>query len=397
MGFSIAYLIIILLTCLSFTQMEDSENNPVQLLSQMGVAVLFLAAVWKSLRRPAVPSLLKVWLVGIGLCLCGLFILPSYTFKSVMGDTRELFIPFALTFSSYYLLKFTPEQFRRGFMVVALCSILAVMYTVANSGGFIVQDMYRAGVFKNQTAPFYAQIGLISLCLYLDRHRNVWDLLFLGAFIAAIVYCVVLRARTATFATLGLAVIILWEKYHAKSLLIIPAVLIVVFGIWGDQLTNVLYASMVGHYDATDIDSMTTGRATRMADSLDFIYRHPLWGSTVRDLTANTVWRNTYHNPHNYLVWKLVRYGLVYAVPFIMVYLAVLWNGIKLLRISWSRYQYVIMCLALAFLTSLSEYSAPFGPGTSWVICYCLLGSALRSSGEQTGNAVLLNEHAMLQ
>lgn len=391
MVYKLLFLLSVILTVISFALEITDSDNGVKLIAELVIIFLFIIAVIKNLtKEQRIIGIFKTWIGA--LCVIPLFTLamPQEATGIAYDDMRELLIPFAITYSSYYLLKLNKKDLGIGLIVIGITSVITAIYIINNSGGFDIVSYYREEVNKNQTAPFFATVGLLSLAFGLSTGNKRYYLgICLSIFIVCLGYCMILRARTAALVTLFIATYILYKAYRTKLLLIIPLLICIVGAFYADQIADFVQASLIGHSNASDINSLTSGRTGRMQQSGEFILSNPLLGALSMNGDSLAVWSGRYDIVHNYLMWKLVKYGLIFASPFLIVYFSIFRSAYKMFRVSWENYKYAIICIFTAFIISISEYSAPFGPGTSFILCYIIYGTSLRGfcSNKRVRNA----------
>lgn len=376
---NLIFLLSILCTIFSFAFSEFVVGDILQIAAQVLVGLLFLISVFKFFYRHLFkpPQILNTWFYCLVVLLLFLFIFPDYAKENLLSSIRELFIPFAITFSAYVLLNITKKQFLFGILTIAVVSIFASLYTVVNSGGFVIESIYREGVAKNQTAPFYSIIGLVCLFQMIKNHNLVIKLVLFIAFVCCCMYCIVLRARAATLGLLLVSIMIFWRCYKNKLVFIVPIVACIAFFFLAEQIEFLFETSFVGDTDQTDLNSLSSGRVERNEDSLSFFLSHPIEGAVEGDSLSMVIWSD-YPVPHLYILWKVVQFGLFWGAPFLIIYAMLCNDAVKLFLKDNDLLVLSGICLILAIFISLAEYSAPFGPGTSFILCYMLFGYALK-------------------
>lgn len=380
MVYKLLFLFSVIATEISFALEIDDSGGGFKLIAEAIIIFLFLIAILKSLTKGQhINGIFKIW--AGALCVIPLFalVMPPKAAGIAYDDMRELLVPFAITYSSYYLLKLNKKDLGIGLIAIGIISAITAIYIITNSGGFDIVSYYREEVNKNQTAPFFATVGLISLAFGLSTgNKRYYFGICLSIFIVCLGYCMILRARTASLVTLFIATYILYKAYRAKLLLIIPILICLIGAFYADQIYDFVQASIIGHANTHDINSLTSGRTERMQQSGEFILSNPLLGALSMNGDSSAIWSGRYPIVHNYLMWKLLKYGLIFASPFLIVYFSIFRSAYKMFRVSWENYKYPIICIFTAFIISVSEYSAPFGPGTSFIICYIIYGCYLR-------------------
>lgn len=374
------FLLSIICTIISFAFPQPTLREILQISAQALIGSLFLLSILKFLHRHIsnVPLIIRNWFYCLIALLVFLIFMPEYAKDSYWNGIREFFIPFAITFSAFILLDFSDKQFRIGVMAVAVFSIMATMYALINTGGFAIEAIYREILSKNQTAPFFSIVGLICFYQSLKERRSIVKVILLAAFVCCLTYCIVLRARTSTLGILIITLFVFWKYYKRKALIYLPIIICVAICFFSEDISLLYEESFVGNANASDLDSLSSGRYERNIDSFNFFLNHPFIGAVEGDPLSMFIWGD-YPMPHFYLLWKCVQFGIIFSIPFFIIYIKL---GINVIKWCFSDNESLFLagiCLLMAMLTSLAEYSAPFGPGTSFILCYMLFGKTLRS------------------
>lgn len=320
-----------------------------------------------------------------------LFSLVSLGFYDLLGcpflfsDIRELLIPLMILFSSYVLFDINDDILRRDFIVFGVVASFCSVYLVLNTGGFEIYQLYRSGVAKNQIGPFFAQVALVILYYLLSEKDKKTKVVLIVSFVCICALPIYLRARTSLFCVLFGSVFLLCYKGKLRLLLYISLALIFVNFCFGNYLGGIIQESLFANYDISDIDSLTAGRYSRIERSLQMIRQNLLFGASMSDMSQSVFFSLSDTPVHVYLLLKIVKYGIIGGFSFIMAYCGVVYCGWRSIK---NNHTTVFLCLLVAIITSFAEYSSPFGPGTSYVICYMLLGRQLRLSwnGRDTHN-----------
>lgn len=268
-------------------------------------------------------------------------------------------------------------------LYVALSCVLAVLTVWYYGIGFEITAVYVVDS-KNQVGPILAIACLIALWFAFNinetmgRHR--YSLVILCAASAALLFTAlqIVRNRSGIIGVVLVAAMLITKEIgrrHPARILVWIVLTGAVLGLlWGTGWLNTswqfLWDSITLNHDVTDADAFSGGRTDVYAQALAFLWSHPLFG----DLGPGTEFG---HIAHNYIVNKLVAFGLLGSFPFVLFYVS-LWK-----RALWARADYrkvdrtlpLWRCLLLfALLISLFEYTYPFGPGVSTVMVWFLLG-----------------------
>ena len=141
----------------------------------------------------------------------------------------------------------------------------------------------------------------------------------------------------------------------------------------GESIQEIIYTSIVGSRDVTDMDSLTSGRLSHADLSLDYFLSHPLFGFYGSGDGFNAMPPNA----HIYILYRLTKWGLIGAIPYLLLYFSVFkiaYYGYKEKRLL------IVGMFLLTFVESFSEYAPPFGPGSCFVPAFVFLGAYMRQS-----------------
>lgn len=371
---TLVYYIISLTVIFTFLGFAFPDSyNLYQGIAQGSMLFLFFISVFRFLTRGiALINIFRVWLYMIILFAISLCFFPDYTFEAAVGDLKELVIPAVVAFIGYQLLTCSDKQLRLGLSCLAVFAAICAVSIILNTGGITILQQYRQDVFKNQTSPVFAQISLICVALFIRNkvNKQVKIILIISGLVC-FSFCVINRARTATLSCLVITAYLLWEKYGSKIFRYLPIAIILCCFVFYDNILEIFKASFIGTGSVHTINDLSSGRVERNEASIEFISENPIFGA----IEEPYIWTN-FLVPHFYILWKLVKYGLLFAAPFLVVYFKLAITVYKNAKRNWLIWEVPAACLLLAYITSFAEYSSPFGPGTSYVICYLLVGRA---------------------
>lgn len=322
--------------------------------------VLFIIAIINS-RLKSIPNIFKLWLVVI------IMAIPTCLFHS--GNIEQVFqtsIPLMIAFSSTYLFHLDEKQFLKWFLPLSFfISYCAVSSVIKGVGSFTIADSYIYGVAKNQICPFFAIVSAISFSLALQPQIKIFTRLYLS-FTTLICICpsICLLNRTSIIAFVLVAFLVVYARKGLKGIIAFSLILSIILIISGSSIINVLYDSIIGQRDASDLNSLTSGRVSMNREAMNYIADHILWGEVGTNHRLD-------FDPHLYLLNIGVRFGLITGLPFYILYISIIWLFIKAFK---NKDLLCIAVLLIALLESLSEYASPFGPGTTYVFCYIIVG-----------------------
>lgn len=350
-----------------------------------GVFLVYSLGVVVNMRRATYHPLVKysVWLF------CSFFAFELLT-DLLMGSggfatTFEYLVPFGVLLCSFL----TPFSDRQRNMVlgayVCLVTVVGLSSAVYYNGGFELSAIYDIPS-KNQTGPLIGISLVVVLYQVLGRRqsesiKSFWLRFALWA-ISGLLFTslLVLRNRSGIVGILIVA-LLLWighlseKSVSARLISLFWAILVVVALALSGHLSIVagyVWDSLTLNYDVGEANSLSAGRADVYIEALAYMADNPAFGGMgLSDPFDGT--------PHNYLLSKAVQYGLVLGLP-ILAYYVYLWR----LGVAWALRRDRLAgpshltghVLLFSLIVSLFEYTYPFGPGTSQVMLWFLLGQS---------------------
>lgn len=229
---------------------------------------------------------------------------------------------------------------------------------------------------KNQIGGIIATGAAMALYNYLSSTHK--QRLFLVLAIILFFLSAVIRCRSAFAAFLFFSFFMLLKKYPAKKMFPLGLLVVFLYLIFKTQVDGFFMDSLMGSRGVESIDEISTGRAERNRMGLDYLSSHLFVGELKQ--SANIPWI------HNYLLLRLVRYG-IWGAFFVFFYFAIVIKTVKKYRnIKIGDFKYEEMgfyVIAIPYFVSLLEPSYPFGPGTVQVFSYIILGYSLRQQSLQ--------------
>ncbi len=85
---------------------------------------------------------------------------------------------------------------------------------------------------------------------------------------------------------------------------------------WGKFIIEYINTSLFTNYDLSDLNSLSAGRISGYTNALNFIGENFLFGNINAMHTYNLSIK-----PHNFILYKLVQLGAIFAMPFIFLLL----------------------------------------------------------------------------
>jgi len=358
---------------------------------RLALYLIFALVSVKALARLSLqklPRLMKLFMGVIVLLTLELLVFQLLNWRSSIFELTELLIPFGIMISAYSL-DFEKKEIDSLTLVYAVLAVLmGVSLVLFYGGGFVLREQYIAGTSKNQTGPIIGVAFLIVLdrMLAINIRRNydslllVWFGLLLSGAIASLI---VLRNRAglvSVFIVSALMLLIRFRKRPTLIAILISTVmafflfLLVILGAI-NPLADLVVKAFTLNRSLGDLDSLSSGRMSVYIEGINYLTHNPVFG----ELAASEPF---YDIPHNYVLNKMVEFGLVGSIPFLVLYAYLVMSVIRqLLSRRARRESYIIAFQLLLFslIVSLFEYTPPYGPGVSQVMVWFMLGRFIRN------------------
>lgn len=168
-------------------------------------------------------------------------------------------------------------------------------------------------------------------------------------------------------------------KKTIKNLVIMQILLVGVFCLFLSGTINhigtVIWESVTLNVDVRDINSLTSNRVEGYQEAFRYVMKYPFLGGLGTDETLSYI-------PHNYVLLKWTEYGLLGSLPIILFYVYIwvfVMKGIVKGRMNRGSFTLPLWALLFSMIGSLFEYAFPFGPGTTQIMTWFLLGQYLKS------------------
>lgn len=307
-------------------------------------------------------------------------------------NLTELLIPFGIIIASISSL-FSRQGLKKFiFIYIFLSAILSVSNVLFYVGGFEIIQTYQVPL-KNQLGPIIG-VSLVILSDWIINYNNRFYknskyliIMFISLFVIQFLSLLVIRNRASI---LGLILIIClmlifnntyrltYKKiiYYASFLILF--IIFLISGTFNDGFAYV-WSALTMNYDVTDIDSVSAGRTDVYWESLNYILEQPFIGELSHQSSGITA------TPHNYLINKVLAYGILGSLPLILFYVYLWVFTVKGLFKNKKNIPVVFWALLFSLIVSQFEYTYPFGPGVSQVMMWFLLGQYLRGNIKNIG------------
>lgn len=132
------------------------------------------------------------------------------------------------------------------------------------------------------------------------------------------------------------------------------------------MLDKILDSFFLG-FTGTDI-SISSYRLESFVNSFQYILKYPLLGMLSGEQFIGI-------KPHNYFIYKLLQYGFLFSIPFIIFIFFLGIQSFKMLfYISSSKNFLIGLMFIYTIIISMFEYAFPFLPGTTHLLFWIVLG-----------------------
>lgn len=359
--------IVTLATQMSYWGLQKTSYVVIKNVNYVFIALLILlnfTEIFKALRQ-------SNYLLGLSiLCVVQLILLIIiYGIGADMNLNTSIDILVVLTLLAVsYSIKLDIKRFDLLiliFLVLNVISALSVVYFFAPD---LVINEYYLPVPKNQIAPIYGVGVMLGLNLLLRKNgiKKIFPLIFILIFFICIL---IVRGRSvivATILSLILYFIFFIKDRRTKIFFVFFSIIFLMF-FW-----NYIYESFTLNYDVTDVESLSSGRASTYEESIAFIRNNLLLGEIGYGKFAD-------YTTHNYILNILVNYGILFSLPSLIIYFMLIYKLIKgLVEKNRQIFDVSILLIYLLIIVSMFEYSYPYSPGSATLFPFILFGQYLR-------------------
>lgn len=290
---------------------------------------------------------------------------------------------FICSFNSVFSIQYLRKLVRWYVLIVTILSVSSVFYYAQ---GFTISAVYNIPA-KNQIGPMIAIAVMISFFSLVNKTFLIYKkkdyFLYVVTFILNFSSLLTIRNRSSI---LGIVVCIFMyiflniklemtlRKWFLYFITVTLFVLLFFSGVL-NPIIEFMWNSVTLNYDVSSVESISAGRYGTYLDSLQFALNNPIAGAIINRVTF-------FGTPHNYLLYNMAYYGIFLSFPLIMLYCYLWYFSIsqifKSKKYSYNDFTFVPWLLFFALIVSQFEYTYPYGPGTSQLMMWFLLGQYLR-------------------
>lgn len=276
-----------------------------------------------------------------------------------------------------YVCEFSIKQIKWLIVTIVLSS-LYIGYEAINVyvGAF---DLYAADwqvEGKNQVGQLIALGIILSYIFFILETKKITKYLMLILFFILFFFLIIVKCKTAILAVFISVSIISFKSFNKetlkKYLLFGMPIFILFLVIYVDELILGVF-ELLGLEFGASVNDLTTDRASRNVEALQYIINNPFQGELFNYSRIPMI--------HNWILIRVVRYGVLLVLPMLIFYLMILFFGIREIYKTRLNNFFQIGCffLIVPYISSLAEPSAPFSPGTVFIMIYIFWGIYLRN------------------
>lgn len=384
-------LLLFLSLAVSLTYFPLMEGGQVAGVALAGVWHKMIVAVFGLLvilslfgEKPEIPPFFKTLGMLFALLLLVWLVLGAFFPVKDFGDeVKMILFPLCAVWVGWRMkmderrLTLLAGMFTVGVVMVGL----AVVFMLG--GGFSIRDYFADQ--KNALGPMLATAAVLCMGMVINaKGKTALPMVLLGLALSALCVLLILtiRARAALLAVALVLSLMLFRRFKSRytmlSLWVAILMLVAVFMLLPHSMKQYVHQSLFSGFSNGDI---TSGRMVRNEQALSVWALNPLFGHLLNPTEVEVV--------HNYPLWKLYSYGLVGAMPLLLIFFVLLVKDVKTIFAAekgniLNAGVYTILVL---FIVSMFEYTYPFVPGTVTVMSFVLLGIAIKTQDSNARHA----------
>lgn len=301
----------------------------------------------------------------------------SYTLCSVFpfAVTTNVFMAMICFFAGYSLRDKSESFIKTACYVYAICALFLGLYSVFKiTGGFVIANDYLF-LLKNSSGALLGTCVCVLLCLIANSNKRIEQIFLILATILILACIMTFRSRTSLIAVGIVLIVTIINRHTFKSILSNPtyfflAVVGVVSIIIYDIIpSDFIFDALTANKDLNDANDISSGRLDIIERSLRYFHNDMLFGASGDGIKLKSI--------DCMPVAILCKNGLIGAALVYPVYFLLWWIALKGCIKACPKKMLPYAILLFLCITSLSEETYPFGPGTPVVGGFIFLGIAM--------------------
>lgn len=289
---------------------------------------------------------------------------------------QDIAIPLIAAYAGFYLFDLPDSRKELFFLLLCvLAGVIAVYSVYVGMQGFIINE--NSGTIelaKNQIGAAFDVFAIIAFVCAMDKDTKLIFRTIYGVSSVFNIYpALYFGCRTALLCYFLCVIVLVFQEFRLKGVFAISVIIAFLSEFGGDTIQEMIYNSIVGTRDATDMDDLTSGRLSSAMTSFNYFLSHPLGGF----FGSGDGFYQMPPNAHIYILYRLTKWGIIGAIPYLLLYFSVF-------KIAFHGYKeknfLIVGVFLLTFVESFAEYAPPFGPGSCFVPAFVFLGAYMRHS-----------------
>lgn len=380
-------LLILLLALIAFSyhpQFLSAEHESLNQANPLNryISILTLVLILLSLNFKALLNdrFIRKFIVTISyIILIGLFFILFETPTNFIHEAISIGMALAFIIIGY---NFNISQ--NSFILISLIFSFLIIFTgvaqvMMSIGAFVIEDLYLV-IGKNSLGVIIASLLAFTLQLSFSPPKIHFQkfLRFLCIIISIVFIILILtiRARTSAVAVVPIALIaaIKSNNITKRRLFIIALIIIIITFLPNDYGLSKVRSFISSSFIQNHEDDFSSGRNERFIEAFQIIRQYPTFGRINTDIDIQWI--------HNYLIRVITDYGFIGGSFFIYLYLYLVLFVAKGLssKDNYHFYYIGLLCMISPVVSSLTEPTFPYAPGSATFYAYWAFGIYLKNT-----------------
>lgn len=353
-----------------------NQANPLtRYISILTLVLIVLSLNFKALLK---DRFVRRFIITISyIILIGLFFLLFETSTNFIHEAISIGMALAFIIIGY---NFNISQ--NSFILISLIFSFLIIFTgvaqvMESIGAFVIEDLYLV-IGKNSLGVIIASLLAFTLQLSFSPPKipfqKVLRFLCVVISIVFIILILTIRARTSAVAVIPIALIaaIKSDNFTKRRIFIIALIIIIITFLPNDYGLSEVRSFVSSSFIQNHEDDFSSGRNERLIEAFQIIRQYPTFGRINTDIDIEWI--------HNYLIRVMTDYGFIGGFFLIYLYLYLVLFVIKglLSKDNYHFYYIGLLCMLSPIVSSLTEPTFPYAPGSATFYAYWAFGIFLK-------------------
>ncbi len=306
--------------------------------------------------------------------LMGVFVNAFYNNRLYLNAVRDVALCFIAVVIGWSLNLGRKDIERLLFFFSLVVLFSGLMQVLTNIGGFIIRSHYLADA-KNSLGALLGTVIISMIIVWRSSEVPVIRLVAVFFSILGLILTITIRARGALLSTVIVGLMVFLGFIRKTNIAIVFAALFILLffalPLMPDVVYNYVYDSL---FSGTQSVDFTSGRLSTYQAALEYLSEgdNLIWGDIDQSFDLGS-WI------HNYLLLQVFRFGIVFTLPLLVLYLYLFFHSAKgTMRVKSPLYECGYPLVLVLFFISLLEPTFPYSPGTATLFNFVLMGCAFR-------------------